>query len=170
MDFYQGSLPQNIISFCLESQNDEEPQIQTDTVADNLAGTPLISAPTAVLGTVPTLVPSPPPFPPIRISVQSYQQAADITPANSDGHKQTIASNDRPDQHEEGAQEPSVVGVSSPVVEGPNVSHSQDVLTTEPNPGLVRASTPILHDQTDAGIVSISQLESALAVGSHQPK
>ena len=40
-------------------------------------------------------------------------------------------------------------------------------MTTEPNPGLVRASTPILHDQTDAGIVSLSQLESALAVGSH---
>ena len=167
MDFYQRSLPPNFISFCLESQNDEEPQIQTDTVADNLAGTPLIPAPTAVLGTVPTLVPSPPPFPPIRISVQSIQQAADITPANPDGHIETIASNDRPDQHEEGAQEPLVVGVPISVVEGPNVSHSQDVLTAEPNPGLVRASTPILHDQTDAGIVSLSQLESALTVGTH---
>ena len=167
MDFYQGSLPPNFISFCLESQNDEEPQIQTDTVADNLAGTPLIPAPTAVLGTVPTLVPSPPPFPPIRISVQSIQQAADITPANPDGHIETIASNDRPDQHKEGAQEPLVVGVPSSVVEGPNVFHSQDVLTAELNPGLVRASTPILHDQTDAGIVSLSQLESALTVGSH---
>ena len=73
MDFYQGSLPPNFISFCLESQSDEEPQIQTDTVADNLAGTPLIAAPITVLGTVPTLVPSPPPFPPIRICVQSIQ-------------------------------------------------------------------------------------------------
>ena len=151
MDFYQGSLPPNFISFCLESQNDEEPQIQTDTVADNLAGTPLISAPTAVLGTVPTLVPSPPPFPPIRISVRSIQQAAVITSANSDGHIETIASNDRHDQHEEETQAPLVVGVSSSVVEAPNVSHSQDVLTAEPNPGLVRASTPILHDQTDTG-------------------
>ena len=97
----------HLLLFTPPSQNDEEPQIQTDTVADNLAGTPLISAPTAVLGTVPTLVPSLPPFPPIRISVQSIQQAADITPANSDGHIETIASNDRPDQHEEGAQEPS---------------------------------------------------------------
>ena len=167
MDFYQGSLPPNFISFCLEPQNDEEPQIQTDTVADDPAGTLLISAPTAVLGTVPTLVPSPPPFPPIRISVQSIQQAADITPANPDGHIETIASDDQPDQHEEGTQEPLVVGNPSSVVEGPNVSHSQDVLTVEPNPGLVRASTPISQDQTDAGIVSLSQLESALTVGSH---
>ena len=167
MDFYQGSLPPNFISFCLEPQNDEEPQIQTDTVADNLAGTPLISAPIAVLSTVPTLVPSPPPFPPIRISVRPIQQAADITPVNSDSHIETIVSNDQLDHHEEGAQEPPVIGFSGSDAEEPNVSHSQDVLTVEPNPGLIRASTPILHDQTGAGMVSLSQLESALAVGSH---
>ena len=167
MDFHQGSLPPNFISFCLGSQNDEEPQNQTDTVADNLAGTPLISAPIAVLSTVPTLVPSPPPFPPIRISVRPIQQAADITPVNPDNHIETIVSNDQLDHHEEGAQKPPVVGVSGSDVEEPDVSHSQDVLTVEPNPGLLRASTPILHNQTDAGIVSLSQLESALAVGSH---
>ena len=66
MDFFQGSSPPNFISFCLGNQNENESQIRTNTakcISDE-------SVQVSTLATTPnfaqSLIPSPPPFPPIR--------------------------------------------------------------------------------------------------------
>ena len=65
MDFFQGSIPPNFISFCLEHQNLDDSQTQTNPTPANSAGVASPPYPVPVPGMVRNLVPSPPPFPPL---------------------------------------------------------------------------------------------------------
>ena len=78
MDFCQGSIPPKFISFCLDNQNVDDHQPQTNTAVGNLAGSSQSSIPVPVSRATPNPVPSPPPFPPIRTALsQTTQMVAD---------------------------------------------------------------------------------------------
>ena len=96
MDFFQGSLPPNFIPFCLDNQNADEHQFQTNHSQSSI--------PVPVLRATPNPVPSPPPFPPIRaVLSQTLQMVAD-SPFSSESNVDVTAYADEVVQRMEASQ------------------------------------------------------------------
>ena len=160
MDFFQGSLPPNFISFCLEQQNVDEPQIQSITTTGNSTALPQRPLPISM----PSSTPSPPPFPPIRTFLGQAQQLAADSPFSNESNVDVTAYADEMVQRMEvsqgltgtnpaGPREKEPSSAQGPVV--PDVGH---VLIQ------VRTSTPTPSEQPGTEVTSISQLESSLSV------
>ena len=157
MDFFQGSSPPNFISFCLEHQNVDEPQVQSNTTTGNPTGPLQRSVPISMTSSVP----SPPPFPPIRaVLSQTMPMAVDSPFSNIDvttyademGHRMEISQGligDDLARHDE---------------EGPFTAQVPAAQATIQDPEFVRSSTPNPSNQPGAIVVSLSQLESSLSV------
>ena len=164
MDFFQGSLPPNFISFCLDNQNADEHQSQTNTAVLNLAEPSQSSIPVPVLRATPNPVPSPPPFPPIRaVLSQTLQMVADSLFTN-ESNIDVTAYADEVVQRMEASQ--GLTGTDQAnLTEGePPTAQSQNAQSMNQASGFVRASTPTPLEQTRTEVVSLSLLESSLSV------
>ena len=164
MDFFQGGLPPKFISFCLGNQNVDESQDRTNTRIGYPTGSSQSSVPVPVSKITPASVISPPPFPPTRVSLNLAQQMAANSPLSTDSNVNVTAYANEVVQRMEEAQELTETESPNPVRNEAVTAQSQDVQETYQLPELVRASTPIPLDQSAAGIVSLSQLESTLTV------
>ena len=164
MDFFQGSLPPNFISFCLGNQNVDEPQDQTNTRIDNTTRSSQSSVPVPVSNITPASVISPPPFPPTRISLNLAQQMAPNSPLNTDSNVDVTVYANEVVQRMEEAQELTEMESPNHVWNEAATAQGQDAQETYQLPELVQASTRIPLDQSAAGRVSLSQLESTLTV------
>ena len=164
MDFFQGSLPPNFISFCLENQNVDEPQDQTNTTIGNPTGSSQSSVPVPVSNFTPASAISPPPFPPTRISFNLAQQMAANSPFSTDSNVDVTAYANEVVQRMEEAQGLTETESPNPVRDETVTAQGQGAQEMNQPPELVRASTPISLDQSAARIVNLSQLESTLTV------
>ena len=161
MDFFQGSSPPNFISFCLGNQNVDESQDQTNTRIGNATGSSQSSVPAPASNITPT---SAPPFRPTRISLNLVQQTSANSPLSTDSNVDVTAYANEVVQRMEEAQLLTAVEAPNPVRNEAVTAQGQDVRETYQLPELVRASTPIPLDQSAAGVVSLTQLESTLTV------
>ena len=164
MDFFQGSLPPNFISFCLDNQSADEHQSQTNTAAVNLAEPSQSSISVPVLRATPNPVPSPPPFPPIRaVLSQTLQMVAD-SPFSNESNIDVTAYADEVVQRMEASQ--GLTGTDQAnLTEGePPTAQSQNAQSMNQASGFVRASTPTPLEQNRTEVVSLSLLESSLSV------
>ena len=164
MDFFQGSLPPNFISFCLENQNVDEPQDQTNTTIGNPTGSSQSSVPVPVSNFTPASAISPPPFPPTRDSFNLAQQMAANSPFSTDSNVDVTAYANEVVQRMEEAQGLTETESPNPVRDETVTAQGQGAQEMNQPPELVRASTRISLDQSAARIVSLSQLESTLTV------
>ena len=161
MDFFQGSTPPNFISFRSGNQNTEEEQ--TPASVPNIQPAPI-------------MMPSPPPFPPIRvpISLSSTDSNIDVT-AYAGERVHVFEETQRLAallSTERIAENPGKIGESEGKVEE-EIMESQGgttvVLTgtstqTEPVPSLVRTSTPTPGTTDTAPERNLTQLESGLRI------
>ena len=105
MDFFQGSLPPNFISFCLENQNVDELEVQTNITAGNSTGPSQRPVPISMPDAAPNSAPLPPPFPPTRIALSQISQIAANSPFTNDSSVDVTAYADEVVQRMEASQE-----------------------------------------------------------------
>ena len=160
MDFFQGSLPPNFISFCLEQQNVDDPQIQSGTTTDNPTGPPLRPVPISM----PSSAPSPPPFPPIRTFLSQVQQLTADSPFSNESNVDVTAYADEMVQRMEVSQGLTDTDPASPTEEEPSPAQGPVVQDVGRDSIQVRTSTPTPLEQPGTEVASISQLESSLSV------
>ena len=160
MDFFQGSLPPNFISFCLEQQNVDEPQIQSITTTGNSTALPQRPLPISM----PSSTPSPPPFPPIRTFLSQVQQLTADSPFSNESNVDVTAYADEMVQRMEVSQGLTDTGPASPAEEEPSPAQDPVVPDVGHVPIQVRTSTPTPLEQPGTEVTSISQLESSLSV------
>ena len=160
MDFFQGSLPPNFISFCLEQQNVDEPQVQSITTTGNSTALPQRPLPISM----PSSTPSPPSFPPIRTFLGQAQQLTADSPFSNESNVDVTAYADEMVQRMEVSQGLTDTDPASPTEEEP--SPAQDPVDPDVGhvPIQVRTSTPTPFEQSGTEVTSISQLESSLSV------
>ena len=161
MDFFQGSIPPNFISFHLGNENTEEGQ--TPASDSNIQSTP-------------NVMPSPPPFPPLR---------APISPSSTDGNVDVTAYAEeriRVYEHAQGltstpnidpvGKDPEKIGEPEEV-KGREPTQTQEGTTivspivptqTDPIPPFIRASTPTPGAFNTQLEMNFTQLESGLRV------
>ena len=164
MDFFQGSLLPNFIPFCLDNQNTDEHQFQTNTASVNLAEPSQSSIPVPVLRATPNPVSSPPPFPPIRaVHSQAPQMAAD-SPFSSGSNVDVRAYADEVVQRMEVSQELIDTNLINPTEERPLTAQGQNTPNASHVSEFVRTRTPTPPEQSGAEEVSLSLLESTLSV------
>ena len=164
MDFFQGSLPPNFIPFCLDNQNTDEHQFQTNAAPVNLAEPSQSSIPIPVLRATPNPVPSPPPFPPIRaVRSQAPQMAAD-SPFSSGSNVDVTAYADEVVQRMEVSRELIDTNLINPTEKRPLTAQVQNTPNVTHVSEFVRTSTPTPPEQSGAEEVSLSLLESTLSV------
>ena len=160
MDFFQGSLPPNFISFCLEQQNVDEPQLQSITTTGNSTALPQRPLPISM----PSSTPSPPPFPPIRTFLGQVQQLTADSPFSNESNVDVTAYADEMVQRMEVSQGLTDTNPAGPRKEEPSPAQGPVV----PDVGhvliQVRTSTPTPLEQPGTEVTSISQLESSLSV------
>ena len=159
MDFFQGSLPPNFISFCLEQQNVDEPQIQSITTTGNSTALPQRPLPISM----PSSTPSPPPFPPIRTFLGQAQQLTADSPFSNESSVDVTAYADEMVQRMEVSQGLTDTNPASPTEE-PTPAQGPVVPDVGHVPIQVRTSTPTPLEQPGTEVTSISQLESSLSV------
>ena len=164
MDFFQGSLPPNFISFCLDNQNLDEQQVQTSNTADNSAGAIQRPVPISMSGYVPGINPSPPPFPPIRTFLSQMQQLTADSPLSNESNVDVTAYADEMVQRMEISQ--GLIGTDPANLEKeePSLAQSPVVQDVGRDPVQVRASTPTPLEQSGTEVVSTSQLVSSLSI------
>ena len=160
MDFFQGSSPPNFISFCLEHQNVDEPQVQSNTTTGNPTGPPQRPVPISM----PSSAPSPPPFPPVRAVLSQTMQMAVDSPFSNESNIDVTTYAEEMVQRMEISQSLIVVDPARHDEEGPFTAQIPTAQATIPDPEFVRSSTPNPSNQTGATVVSLSQLESSLSV------
>ena len=160
MDFFQGSLPPNFISFCLEQQNVDEPQIQSITTTGNSTALPQRPLPISM----PSSTPSPPPFPPIRTFLGQAQQLTADSPFSNESNVDVTAYADEMVQRMEVSQGLTDTNPASPTEEEPSPAQDPVVPDVDHVPIQVRTSTPTPLEQPGTEVTSISQLESSLSV------
>ena len=160
MDFFQGSSPPNFISFCLEHQNVDEPQVQSNTTTGNLTGPPQRPVPISM----PSSVPSPPPFPPVRAVLSQKMQMAVDSPFSNESNIDVTTYADEMVQRMEISQGLIGVDPARHDEEGPFTAQIPTAQATIRDPEFVRSSTPNPSNQPWATVVSLSQLESSLSV------
>ena len=159
MDFFQGSLPPNFISFCLEQQNVDEPQVQSITTTGNSTALPQRPLPISM----PSSTPSPPPFPPIRTFLGQAQQLTADSPFSNESNVDVTAYADEMVQRMEVSQGLTDTDPASPTEEEPSPAQDPVVPDVGHVPIQVRTSTPTPFEQPGTGVTSISQLESSLS-------
>ena len=161
MDFFQGSIPPNLISFHLGNENTEEGQ--TPASDSNIQ-------------TTPNVMPSPPPFPPLR---------APISPSSTDSNVDVTAYAEervRVYEHAQGltstpnigpvGKDPEKIGESEKVKgreptqtqEGATNVSPIDPIQTDLIPPFIRASTPTPGASNTQLEMNLTQLESGLRV------
>ena len=160
MDFFQGSLPPNFISFCLEQQNVDEPQIQSITTTGNSTALPQRPLPISM----PSSTPSPPPFPPIRTFLGQAQQLTADSPFSNESNVDVTAYAGEMVQRMEVSQGLTDTNPASPTEEEPSPAQDPVVPDVGHVPIQVRTSTPTPLEQPGTEVTSISQLESSLSV------
>ena len=160
MDFFQGSLPPNFISFCLEQQNVDEPQVQSITTTGNSTALPQRPLPISM----PSSTPSPPPFPPIRTFLGQAQQLTADSPFSNESNVDVTAYADEMVQRMEVSQALTDTSPASPREEEPSPAQGPVVPYVGLDPIQVRASTPTPSEQPGTEVTSVSQLESSLSV------
>ena len=160
MDFFQGSLPPNFISFCLEQQNVDEPQVQSITTTGNSTALPQRPLPISM----PSSTPSPPPFPPIRTFLGQAQQLTADSPFSNESNVDVTAYADEMVQRMEVSQGLTDTDPASPKEEEPSPAQDPVVPDVGHVPIQVRTSTPTPFEQPGTEVTSISQLESSLSV------
>ena len=160
MDFFQGSLPPSFISFCLEQQNVDEPQIQSITTTGNSTALPQRPLPISM----PSSTPSPPPFPPIRTFLGQAQQLTADSPFSNESNVDVTAYADEMVQRMEVSQGLTDTNPASPTEEEPSPAQDPVVPDVGHVPIQVRTSTPTPLEQPGTEVTSISQLESSLSV------
>ena len=160
MDFFQGSLPPNFISFCLEQQNVDEPQIQSITTTGNSTALPQRPLPISM----PSSTPSPPPFPPIRTFLGQAQQLTADSPFSNESNVDVTEYADEMVQRMEVSQGLTDTNPASPTEEEPSPAQDPVVPDVGHVPIQVRTSTPTPLEQPGTEVTSISQLESSLSV------
>ena len=160
MDFFQGSLPPNFISFCLEQQNVDEPQIQSITTTGNSTALPQHPLPISM----PSSTPSPHPFPPIRTFLGQAQQLTADSPFSNESNVDVTAYADEMVQRMEVSQGLTDTNPASPTEEEPSPAQDPVVPDVDHVPIQVRTSTPTPLEQPGTEVTSISQLESSLSV------
>ena len=162
MDFFQGSLPPNFISFCLDNQNPDELQVQTTNTIDNSAGAIQRPVPISVSGYVPGVNPSPPPFPPIRAARdQTEHIAADIS---FHGAASAVIYAGQGLQRMGTMQGLAEANSADNVEEDPNAAQGQLAQIADHDAEFVRSSTPNPPDQPGTSVDSLTQLETSLSV------
>ena len=160
MDFFQGSLPPNFISFCLEQQNVDEPQVQSIITTGNSTALPQRPLPISM----PSSTPSPPPFPPIRTFLGQAQQLTADSPFSNECNVDVTAYADEMVQRMEVSQGLTDTNPASPTEEEPSPAQDPVVPDVGHVPIQVRTSTPTPLEQPGTEVTSISQLESSLSV------
>ena len=161
MDFSQGSTPPKFISFHLGNENTEEGQTSASDYNIQSAS---------------NVMPSPPPFPPIRapISPSSTDSNVDVTAYAEKRvrvyeHTQGLATTLSIDPTDEGSEKTG----EPEEAEGRGVIQSQEGATnvspinltqTNPIPSFVRTSTPTLGASNTVPELNLTQLESGLRV------
>ena len=160
MDFFQGSLPPNFISFCLEQQNVDEPQIQSITTTGNSTALPQRPLPISM----PSSTPSPPPFPPIRTFLGQAQQLTADSPFSNESNVDVTAYADEMVQRMEVSQGLTDTNPAGPREEEPSPAQDPAIPDVGHVPIQVRTSTPTPLEQPGTEVTSISQLESSLSV------
>ena len=160
MDFFQGSSPPNFISFCLEHQNVDEPQVQSNTTTGNPTGPLQRPVPISMTSSVP----SPPPFPPIRAVLSQTTPMAVDSPFSNESNIDVTTYADEMVQRMEISQ--GLIGddFARHDEEGPFTAQVPAVQATIQDPEFVRSSTPNPSNQPGTTVVSLSQLESSLSV------
>ena len=161
MDFFQGSIPPNFIFFHLRNENTEEGQ--TPASDSNIQSTP-------------NVMPSPPPFPPLRapISPSSTDSNVDVTAYAEERvrvyeHAQGLTSTPNIDPV---GKDPEKIGESEEVKgrqttqaqEGATNVSPNDPIQTDPNSPFIRASTPTPGASNTQLEMNLTQLESGLRV------
>ena len=164
MDFFQGSLPPNFISFCLDNQNLDEPRVQTTITTDNSAGTIQRPVPISMSGYVSGANPSPPPFPPIRAAREQTEHMAVDSFFYNESNTDVTAFADQESQRMETIQGLTGADSASNVEEGPITAQDQSVQIAVQGAEYVRASTPNPANQPRTSVDSLTQLESSLSV------
>ena len=164
MDFFQGSLPPNFISFCLDNQNLDEPRVQTTITTDNSAGTIQRPVPISMSGYVSGANPSLPPFPPIRAAREQTEHMAVDSFFHNESNTDVTAHVDQESQRMETIQGLTGADSASNVEEGPITSQDQSVQIAVQGAEYVRFSTPNPADQPGTSVDSLAQLESSLSV------
>ena len=164
MDFFQGSLPPNFISFCLDNQNADDHQSQTNSAPVNLAELSQSSIPVPVSRATPNPVPSPPPFPPIRAVLSQTPQMVADSPFSNESNIDVTAYADEVVQRMKASQELTGTDFTNLTERGPSTAQSQNAQGMNQASGFVRASTPTPLEQTRTEVVSLSLLESSLSV------
>ena len=160
MDFFRGSSPPNFISFCLEHQNVDEPQVQSNTTTGNPTGSLQRSVPISM----PSSVPSPPPFPPIRAVLSQTAPMTADSPFSNESNNDVTTYADEMVQRMETSQGLIDDGLARHDEEGPFTDQVPAAQVTIQDPEFVRSSTPNPSNQSGAVVVSLSQLESSLSV------
>ena len=164
MDFFQGRLPPNFISFCLDNQNPDEPQVQTTNTADNSVGAIQPPVPIFMSGYVPGANPSPPPFPPIRAAREQAERQAVDSSFYNEGNAGVTAHADQEPQRMETIPGLTEADSASNVDEGPVTAQGQLVQIAVQGADFVRSSTPNPPSQPGTSVDSLTQLESSLSV------
>ena len=160
MDFVQGSSPPNFISFCLEHQNVDEPQVQSNTTTGNPTGPLQRSVPISMT----ISVPSPPPFPPIRAVLSQTTPMTVDSPFSNESNVDVTTYADEMVQRMEISQGLIGDNLVRHDEEGPFTAQVPAVQATIQDPEFVRSSTPNPSNQPGAIVVGLSQLESSLSV------
>ena len=160
MDFFRGSSTPNFISFCLEHQNVDEPQVQSNTTTGNPTGSLQRSVPISM----PSSVPSPPPFPPIRAVLSQTAPMTADSPFSNESNNDVTTYADEMVQRMETSQGLIDDGLARHDEEGPFTDQVPAAQVTIQDPEFVRSSTPNPSNQSGAVVVSLSQLESSLSV------
>ena len=164
MDFFQGSLPPNFISFCLDNQNLDEPRVQTTNTTDNSAGTIQRPVPISMSGYASGANPSPPPFPPIRAAREQTEHMAVDSFFHNESNTDVTAHVDQESQRMETMQGLTGADSASNVEEGPITARDKSVQIAAQGAEYVRSSTPNPANQPGTSVDSLAQLESSLSV------
>ena len=150
MDFFQGSSPPNFISFCLEHQNVDEPQVQSNTTTGNPTGPLQRPVPISMTSSVP----SPPPFPPIRAVLSQTTPMAVDSPFSNESNIDVTTYADEMVQRMEISQ--GLIGddLARHDEEGPFTAQVPAVQATIQDPEFVRSNTPNPSNQPGTTVVS----------------
>ena len=154
MDFFQGSLPPNFISFCLEQQNVDEPQIQSIATTGNSTALPQRPLPISM----PSSTPSPPPFPPIRTFLSQAQQLTADSPFSNESNVDVTAYADEMVQRMEVSQGLTDTNPAGPREEEPSPAQGPVVPDVGHVHIQVRTSTPTPSEQPEQKLPAFHNL------------
>ena len=142
MDFFQGSSTPTFISFCLENQNEDDPQVPTNTVS-NLSTVPAqVTSHASNPVRLRTPVPSPPPFPPLIPSIAHVQIGSAVFPYCPDSSTDVTSYASEMVQRMEEARTELTPEVVEAIGSGPGSALTQQDSGDDATSHIPRTSTP----------------------------